>query len=270
VRLVDSHAHLQADRFSEDAAAVLEQARVAGVERLLAPGWDPESSRASIALAGTTFVDAAVGVHPHVAQTIDDRIWGEIADLARDDAVVAVGETGLDYDRGFSPRDAQLDGLRRHIELALETGKPLILHCRSQPGEADAQNDLIAELVRGGVADRSRQRAFGSRAPGVLHSFSGPVDYAVKALGLGLAISFSGLLFRNGEEASADVARIVPTEQLLVETDSPYLSPPGAPKRRNEPRWVEVTARWLAQRRGVAPAVLGDALVANYDRVFRR
>jgi TatD DNase family protein len=102
----------------------------------------------------------------------------------------------------------------------------------------------------------------------VLHSFSGPVDYGVRALELGCAVSFSGLVFRRGEEASAEVARLVPGDRLLVETDSPYLSPPGAPRRRNEPEWVAVTAAWLAERRGVSPAALGDELVANYDRVF--
>jgi TatD DNase family protein len=268
VRLVDSHAHLQAHRFEPDAMAVLDAARDSGVERLLAPGWDVDSSRASVALAARTFADAGVGIHPHVAATIDDGTWAEIAALARDPSVVAIGETGLDYDRGFSPRDVQLAGLRRHIELALELGKPLVLHCRSRAGEADAQNDLIRELLAGGVADRARRGAFGARPPGVLHSFSGPVDYAVKALGLGFAVSFSGLVFRDGEQASADVARIVPAGQVLVETDSPYLSPPGAPKRRNEPRWVEVTARWLADRRGIEPDLLGNALVENYDRVF--
>jgi TatD DNase family protein len=102
----------------------------------------------------------------------------------------------------------------------------------------------------------------------VLHSFSGPVDYAERALEMGLAISFSGLVFRRGEEASAEVARLTPADRLLVETDSPYLSPPGAPKRRNEPRWVSVTAAWLAQQRGADPDELGETLVANYDRRF--
>jgi TatD DNase family protein len=104
----------------------------------------------------------------------------------------------------------------------------------------------------------------------LLHSFSGPVDYAEQALDLGLSISFSGLVFRKGEEASADVARLPPSDRVLVETDSPYLSPPGAPRRRNEPRHVEITARWLAEQRGDDPEQLGAQLVANYDRIFSR
>ena len=270
MRLIDSHGHLQAEAFAADVDEVIAAARLAGVERMLAPGWDPASSAASIALAARfDVVDASVGVHPHVAAEVDDGAWASLAALAAGAGVVAVGETGLDYDRGFSPRPAQLTNLRRNLQLALETGKPAILHCRSRPGERDAQDGLIAELRAAGIGGSAWHLAFGDRPPALLHSFSGPVDYAEAALEMGLAISFGGLVFRAGEEASAVVAHLVPDERLLVETDSPYLSPPGAPRRRNEPRWVEVTARWLADRRGVLPEVLGERLVANYDAIFR-
>lgn len=257
MRLVDSHCHLQAGAFAADAADVLAAARGAGVERVLAPGYDLESSRASIELARTLGVDAAAGIHPHVADTSEAE-WPEVVEIASDPLVVAVGETGLDYDRGFSTRDAQIANLRRHLRLGAELNKPAILHCRSKPGQRDAQDDLLRELADAGSPSA------------VLHSFSGPVDYAQRALDMGLAISFSGLVFRAGEEASSEVARLTPADRLLVETDSPYLSPPGAPRRRNEPRFVEITARWLAEQRGDDPEVLGDQLVANYDRVFSR
>jgi TatD DNase family protein len=104
----------------------------------------------------------------------------------------------------------------------------------------------------------------------VIHSFSGPVDYAREVLALGLAVSFSGLVFRRGEEPAAEVVTLVPGERLLVETDSPFLSPPGGPRGRNEPRYVEITARWMAERRGVGEAELGDGLVAAYDATFPR
>jgi TatD DNase family protein len=103
-----------------------------------------------------------------------------------------------------------------------------------------------------------------------VHSFSGPVDFAARIIEMGLAISFSGLVFRAGEEASADAARLVPADRLLVETDSPYLAPPGAPRGRNEPEWVAVTARWVADQRGDDPDVLGEGLVLAYDRTFPR
>ena len=145
----------------------------------------------------------------------------------------------------------------------------MILHCRSAAGRRDAQDELLAELRDAGVGDPSWTAALAGRPPAILHSFSGPVDYAEAALELGLAISFSGLVFRRGEEASALVARIVPADRLLVETDSPYLSPPGAPRRRNEPAWVRATAAWVAGQRGEIDVTLGDRLVHAYDAVFR-
>jgi TatD DNase family protein len=256
VRLIDSHCHLQAGAFAADAADVLAAARSQGVERVMAPGYDLESSRASIELAATLGVDASVGIHPHVAEG-SETDWPAIAELAAHPSVVAVGETGLDYDRAFSPRAAQLANLERHLRLANDLGKPAILHCRSKPGQRDAQDDLLRLIAE-------------YRPPALLHSFSGPVDYAERALELDLAISFSGLVFRKGEEASAEVARLTPADRLLVETDSPYLSPPGAPRRRNEPRYVEITARWLADQRNQPGDELGEQLVANYDRIFSR
>jgi Mg-dependent DNase len=258
VRLIDAHCHLQAAPFADDAAEVLAAARSEGVARVLVPGYDVASSIAARVMALGGEVDASAGIHPHVASAADDEAWAAITDLARSPDTVALGETGLDYDREFSPRDVQLANLRRHLVLAMELGKPVILHCRSKAGARDAQDDLLRELEAAG------------RPPALLHSFSGPVDYAERALDMGLAISFSGLCFRKGEEASAEVARLVPDDRLLVETDSPYLSPPGAPKRRNEPRYVSVTAAWLAQQRGIDLDALGETLVANYDRVFSR
>jgi TatD DNase family protein len=270
VRLIDSHGHLQADPFAHDVDEVIAAARLTGVERILAPGWDAASSAASIALADRhELVDASVGVHPHAAAEVDDDGWATLVSLAADPAVVAIGETGLDYDRAFAPRPTQLANLRRNLRLALETGKPAILHCRSRAGERDAQDELIAELRAAGIGDTAWHAAFGGRPPALLHSFSGPVDYAEAALEMGLAISFSGLVFRAGEEASSVVAHLVPEDRFLVETDSPYLSPPGAPRRRNEPLWVEVTARWLATWRKEPPEALGERLVMNYDAVFR-
>jgi TatD DNase family protein len=268
MRLIDSHGHLQADAFAADADAVLAAARAAGLERLLAPGWDPATSMAGVDLAARTGVDTAVGVHPHLASSVPADERAALGELAARSEVVAIGETGLDYDRNRSPRDAQLENLRWHIGLAFETRKPLILHCRSAVGERDAQDDLVRELRSAGVGGPSWAARIGGRPAAVLHSFSGPVDYAETCLAMGCAVSISGLAFRTGEEPTAEVVRLVPTERLLVETDSPYLSPPGAPRRRNEPRWVEVTARWVAEQRGVDPEILGDGLVDAYDRTF--
>lgn len=267
MRLVDSHGHLQAPAFADDAAAVLAAARAVGLVRLMAPGWDAPTSVAGVGLAERLDVLTSVGVHPHVAAGATPADRELLARLATEPRARAIGETGLDYDRGLSPRDAQLDNLRWHIGLAREHGKVLILHCRSKPGRRDAQDDLIRELREAGVGADGFRARFDGRPPALLHSFSGPVDYAEAALELGCAVSISGLAFRKGEEPTAEVARIVPADRLLVETDCPYLAPPGAP-RRNEPRWVEVTARWVAERRGVEPEVLGDQLVDAFDRTF--
>lgn len=268
MRLIDSHAHLQAEAFANDAGHVLEAARSAGVVRILVPGWDAKSSAAAVELAESAGVDAGAGIHPHASAEATEADWVEVERLAIDEHVVAVGETGLDYDRGFSPRDAQLENLRRHLDLGRELSKPVILHCRSRRGERDAHDDLLRELARAGAGTSAWPTVPGS-PPALLHSFSGPIDYADAALAMGLAISFSGLSFRAGEDATAVVARLVPTELLLVETDSPYLSPPGAPRRRNEPLWVKVTSQWLARQRGADADELGDRLVANYDRIFK-
>ena len=271
MRLVDSHCHLNAERFAGDEAAVLERARAAGVERVLVPGWNVASCVRALELVDRfPWLDASVGVHPHDAAKVDEAGWRSIVEQSRDPRVVAIGETGLDYDRVFSPIPDQLANLRRNLELALETGKPAIIHVRSKAGSADAQDATVDELrALGFGAQRSIAAFGGDRPPAVIHSFSGSADYARKVLDLGLAISISGLAFRAGEESTADVVASVPADRLLIETDSPFLSPPGAPRGRNEPEWVRITADWVAGRRHDLADGLGDALVNAYDRTFR-
>jgi TatD DNase family protein len=279
MRLIDSHSHLEADAFASDRPEVIAAARAAGVERLLVPGWDAASSVAALDLAAEYgWIDAAAGIHPHEAEAASEADWATIVRLAADPRVVAIGETGLDYDRMHSPPEAQLANLRRHLRLAMESGKPAILHCRSEARGYDAQDALIAELRAAGFGGAAARAAFGERPPAVLHSFSGTVAYATAALELGLAVSFSGLVFRGGEDASADVARLVPGERLLIETDAPFLAPPGVPRsgvpgfsgRRNSPEWVRVTAEWLSEQRRETPDSIGQGLVAAYDSTFGR
>lgn len=259
VRLVDSHCHLNAERFEADVDQVIGAARLAGVERILVPGWNVAScARALDLVERFTWLDAAVGVHPHDAAKVDGVGWARIVAWATRPEVVAIGETGLDFDRVFSPIADQLDNLRRNLHLAADTGRPVILHCRSAAGRRDAQDALLAEV-----------RAMGhAHPPPLIHSFSGPLDYAEAMLDLGAVLSFSGLVFRSGEEVSAEAATLAPTDRVLIETDSPFLAPPGAPRSRNEPEWVRITAGWLAERQGVETAALGDRLVATYDRLL--
>lgn len=272
MRLIDSHCHLNAERFAGEEAAVLGRAQAAGVERILVPGWNVASSERALDLVERfSDLDASVGVHPHDAAKVDDTGWRQIAASAADPRVVAIGETGLDYDRVFSPVPDQLSNLRRNLALALDTGKPAILHVRSAAGRSDAQDAILAELRLAGFGAQAAVGTFGAdRPPAVIHSFSGSIDYAREVLDLGLAISISGLAFRNGEEATAEVAALVPPERLLVETDSPFLSPPGAPRGRNEPEWVRINAEWAAERRGASKEVFGEALVATYDAFVGR
>ena len=269
MRLIDSHCHLNADRFERDADQVIGAARLAGVERVLVPGWNVASSERALACVERfAWLDAAVAVHPHDAAKVDDAGWRRIVAWAADPRVVAIGETGLDYDRVFSPIPDQAANLRRNLALALETGKPAILHCRSREGKRDAQDALVAALGEAGVGGGTWATVFADRPAAVIHSFSGPIDYAKAIVDLGLAISFSGLVFRRGEEASVAAAAIVPADRLLIETDSPFLAPPGAPRSRNEPEWVRVTGEWLASARATTPDAVGAGLVAAYDRTF--
>jgi TatD DNase family protein len=271
VRLIDSHCHLNAERFAGEEEAVLDRARAAGLERILVPGWNVASSERALELIDRFgWLDVAVGVHPHDAAKVDDAGWRRVVELAADPRVVAIGETGLDYDRVFSPIPDQLANLRRNLALALETGRPAILHVRSSTGRGDAQDAIVAELVAAGFGGSPAATAFGTRPPAVIHSFSGSVDYARRVLDLGLAISISGLAFRPGEEATAEVVALVPPDRLLVETDSPFLSPPQGPRGRNEPEWVRITADWVAARRSAAPDSIGNGLVAAYDAFVGR
>jgi TatD DNase family protein len=271
MRLIDSHCHLNAERFAGDEEAVLERAQAAGVERLLVPGWNVASCVRALELIDRfPWLDASVGVHPHDAAKVDEAGWRSIVEQSRDPRVVAIGETGLDYDRVFSPIPDQLANLRRNLELALETGKPAIIHVRSKAGSADAQDATVDELRALGFGSQRSVSAFGpDRPPAVIHSFSGSVEYARRVLDLGLAISISGLAFRAGEESTVDVVGLVPADRLLVETDSPFLSPPGAPRARNEPEWVRITADWVATHRGESAEQFGDGLVAAYEQAFQ-
>lgn len=274
MRLIDSHCHLQADRFADDVDEVIEAAGASGLERILVPGWNGWSSTAALALVDRhPWLDAAVGVHPHDAAKVDTAAWRDIAALAPDPRIVAIGETGLDYDRVFSPIPDQLDNLRRNLALTLDTGKPAILHVRSAPGRADAQDSLVAELRAAGFGGSLVAAVFGDHPSAVIHSFSGSTDFARSVLDLGLAISISGLAFRKGEESTADVAALVDVERLLVETDSPFLLPPGGPRGRNVPAAVAITANWVADQRSVPQdeadrSTFGNGLVYAYDMAF--
>ncbi len=256
--LVDTHCHLDPQYFPSGPDEVLERARAAGVGGfiVIGVGTDLAPARAAVALAKRVSdrAAAAVGVHPHDALTLDDAAYAELATLAAEPEVVAIGEIGLDYHYDHSPRDVQRAAFARLVGLARELKKPIVIHTRNAP--ADTIDILTAEGARD--------------VGGVIHCFSEDQPFAEKALDLGFDVSFSGIVTFKSSLAVQQVARWAPLDRILVETDSPYLAP--IPKRGtpNEPAYVVHTARRVAELRGIALEALAEATTANAERAFRR
>lgn len=251
--LVDSHAHIDTSRFQADREAVIQAAVAGGVTRIIDPGIDLASSRSAVELAknhpGTIF--AGVGVHPHDATTYSDEVGLQFRAMAREPVVVAIGEFGLDYYRMLSPRDVQRAVFCAHLQLARACGLPCIIHVR------DSHDDVI-ELLR----------AHGQGLRGVFHCFSGNVAQAEECLSFdGFLLSFAGPLTRQGN-ALPEVARMVPLDRVLVETDSPYLVPKPLQTKRNEPLFVKHVAAKLAEIRGMTLAEIAQITSANAARLF--
>jgi TatD DNase family protein len=258
MRLLDTHAHLMDPAFDADREAVVHRARAAGVAAMLLVGYDLPSSRAAVDLArripGT---QASVGIHPNSAAEASDADFDEIADLARAPEVVAIGETGLDYYRQHTPHGRQREALDWHLQLAAELGLPAVVHNRqADPDVADA---LAASALR----------ATSRTTPGVLHCFSSTDPaYLQRMLDAGYFVSFAGPLTFKSAENLRMMARLVPVDRLLVETDCPYLAPMPHRGQRNEPAFVRATATCLAGVLGLDPDVLAQRLWANSLHVF--
>jgi TatD DNase family protein len=247
--VIDSHTHLDRGPASED--ELVAAAREAGVRRILTIGMDSESCRAALAAADRyEEVYAAVGRHPNVAEGFDDDAAGELAELVRHPRCLAVGETGLDYYREGAPREDQARAFDAQIELARDVGLPLVIHTRA------AEDDTVDTLAA---------RADGLEV--VMHCFSMP-GRLDECLAHGWWISFAGNVTypKSGELAAA--AERVPLDRLLVETDAPYLTPQPVRKHRNQTAFVVHTARFIAERRGIAYEELEAAVEANAARLF--
>lgn len=252
--LFDTHAHLHFPQFAADLDAVLARARAAGVRRLLTVGTDVETSGAAIALAAAhPDVWASVGVHPHDAAAADEAALAEIARLAAGPRVVAIGEIGLDFFRDLSPRDRQEAVFRRLLGLARRAGKPAVIHCR------DAHARTLALLGEERVGE----------VGGIMHCFSGDVDIARRCLDLGMLISLAGPVTYPNARALSEVARFVPADRLVVETDCPFLPPQGHRGRRNEPAYLAVTAARVAALRGEPLDALARRLSDNARALLR-
>jgi len=249
----DTHAHLHFPDFATDLDAVLARARAAGVGGILTIGTDVETSRAAIAIAAREpDVWAAVGVHPHDAATADDATLAEIERLAAEPRVVAVGEIGLDFFRNLSPREAQARCFEHLLRLGRRIRKPVLLHCR------DAHAEMLAILSAIGIGE----------AGGIMHCFSGDAEIARRCLDLGLTISIAGPVTYPNAKTLPEVVRLVPSDRLVVETDSPYLPPQPWRGQRNEPAYVAVTAARVAELRGERVEDLAPVMTANARRLF--
>jgi TatD DNase family protein len=256
-RLVDTHCHLDFDRFDEDREAVIERARAAGVTRLVNPGVDFESSRRAIELAARhEAVRAMVGLHPNSCGELSAEQAEELRQLARQPGVAAIGEVGIDYYWNRFPPEAQRRGFEAQLRLADELDLPVIVHNR------DAHADVLATL-EGFASTRHAQAAI------VLHSFSGNLTQARRALAFGAYLGVTGAVTYPKSHELRRVVRAAPLDRLLIETDAPFLPPQPRRGQRNEPAWVRWVAERIAEVKEMDLETVAQATTANAERVFR-
>ncbi len=251
---IDTHAHLNMPEYS-DIAEVLSRAAAAGVLTIIDVGFDLVSSRTSVRLSDSyDQIFSAVGIHPHDASDFKDSDLDELRKLVLNPKVVAIGECGLDYYRNLSPGDAQIEMFRREIGLARELKLPMIVHSR------DAHDDVLRIL----------HEEAGGGLTGVMHCFSGDERIARLTLDLGFYVSFAGpLTFKNARDLR-DIAKFVPLDKILIETDCPYLSPDPYRGERNEPAYVIKTAEKLAEIRGISLDELSLRIEQNVKELFKK
>jgi TatD DNase family protein len=257
MELVDSHAHIDFPQFAEDREAMLERARAAGVTTLLAIGSGPGPEKMDCALPYADqyeWIYATVGVHPHEAKQVGPEHLQELARLAKHPKVIAWGEIGLDYFYDHSPRDVQERVFREQMTLAEEAKLPIIIHCR------DAWPDCL----------RLIEEAWSPTGlGGILHCFTGTLDEARRGLDAGFMISFAGNSTYPKTQNIRDVARDIPMDRMLIETDAPFLAPQPYRGKRNEPAYVAEVARTLASVRNLSPEEVAESTAANFRRFFR-
>jgi TatD DNase family protein len=253
--LIDTHTHLDDVRYNDDREAVIARAQEAGVGACLTIGCDLATSHAAVQLADRhPFVYASIGVHPHEVKHIGDSWYGEFRRLARSKKVVAYGEIGLDYHYNHSSPKDQRERFREQIQLARELTLPVIIHTR------EAQEDTITIL--------REEKA--SAVGGVFHCFSGDGRLAKDALELGFYLSFSGILTFQNAAMLREIAKTIPLDRLLIETDCPYLTPAPHRGKRNEPAYVTQVAKQLAAiHPGLSLEDIGRRTTENAKRLFK-
>lgn len=255
---IDSHAHLDSADFETDRRLVIQRAKAAGVSRILAigSGTGPGTLDCAVQLAETfEELDASIGIHPHEAALATGDDFRLLTELSTHSTVVAWGEIGLDYHYDHSPREVQREVFARQLELAGERLLPVIIHTR------EAEEETLKLL----------QEHWGhAEIGGILHCYSGSLEFAQAGLEMGFLISFSGILTFPKANNIREVAKLVPMERLLIETDAPFLAPIPYRGKRNEPAYVAETAKVMAQVRETSIEVIARQTSENYRRLFKQ
>lgn len=251
--LIDSHAHLDDRRFDKDRDKLIKRLKEDDVDIVINPGADFLSSVKSVKMSEDyDNVYAAVGIHPHDAKSMDDETINVLRDLAKKGKVVAIGEIGLDYHYDNSPRDIQKKRFREQIKLAKELNLPIIVHDR------DAHKDTFDI-----ISDE-----FDGKLTGVIHSFSSSVEMAKKYIDMGFYISFSGPITFKKAKQPKEVAKEIPVDHILIETDSPYLTPEPHRGKRNEPLNVRYVAGMIAELKGISFEEVAKKTAENTKKLF--
>ncbi|MCL5935164.1 MAG: TatD family hydrolase [Firmicutes bacterium] len=251
--LVDTHAHIDIEEFHADREDTVKRAAQSGVAVIVNASFDLHSSRRSVSLAAKYGgVYAIVGVHPHDAAKVPEGYLDDLADLARQPGVVALGEMGLDYYRDLSPREAQKKVFRDQLALAREMEIPVVIHDR------DAHGDLMDILRKDGIPEKG----------GIMHCYSGSWDMALECMRMGFYISIAGPVTYPNAARLKDIASRLPLDRILIETDCPYLTPQINRGKRNEPAYVKYVAIEIARLRGMPPEDLARATSENAGRIF--
>jgi TatD DNase family protein len=266
--LIDSHAHLDSQRYAEDRAAMLSRAWEGGIGAVLAIGIGEHAEGMDRALAicrqfngqpNTPRLFASAGVYPHNTHEIDDKVLAKLDSLLAEPEVIACGEIGLDYYHEGAPHEVQRQGLIRQLEIAAARKRPILIHCRPKDLATDAWEDLFQVLdevwARTGLG-------------GVMHCFGGNLEQAQRSLEMGFLVSFAGNLTYPKAQPLREVAAQLPLDGLLVETDAPWLAPAARRGKRNEPAWVSLTAQTLAEVKGVTEEEIALATTKNFSRLF--
>jgi TatD DNase family protein len=267
--LIDSHAHIDSERYADDRAVMLGRAWEAGVGAVLAIGIGEGPAEMQQALdicrqfngqPNLPRLFASAGVYPHNTHEADDAVLSKLDSLLAEPEVIACGEIGLDYYHEGAPHDVQRRGLIRQLEIAAARKRPILIHCRPKDGSTDAWDDLFL------VLDEFWGR---TGLGGIMHCFGAGWEQARRSLDMGFLVSFAGNLTYPKAQQLRDVAARMPLDGVLVETDAPWLAPAPNRGKRNEPAWVAETAQVLAGLLGVEPEEIAAATTKNFLRLFR-